>query len=204
MANEITWSKVKLGDIARLKNGYSFKSETYDKDKDGKYTIITIKNVTGRRFVDTADCNTVSELPDNIRDHQILKSGDILISMTGNVGRVSMSTGENQLLNQRVGLIELTGDVDRDFIYQLLSSREFEDAMISKGHGAAQPNIGKDDIENHELYIPDSLDEQKRIANLLSKFDELIQINEFKANNLIKAKTQLMNDIFSGGFTGST
>ena len=197
--NNTEWKKVKLGDICILKNGYSFKSGDYDTDGSGKYKIITIKNVQGNRYVDLDKYDTINILPTNIQSHQILKHGDILVSMTGNVGRVSMVNGDNLLLNQRVGLLQIQSEIDTEFLYQILSTGEFEHRMTELGHGGAQPNIGKSDIEGYEINIPTSIEEQHHIASLLSRFDELIQLHEFKADNLIKAKQQIMTDIFSGG-----
>lgn len=94
-------------------------------------------------------------MPYNISEFQHLKDKDILISMTGNVGRVSMNVGENNLLNQRVGLFEIVNSLfDREYIYYLLANKNFENAMNECGQGAAQLNISKDDIENYEIYVP--------------------------------------------------
>lgn len=194
------WTKVKLGDIAELKNGYSFKSSDYDIDKDGTYKIVTIKNVTGEQFISEDNYETVSFLPTNIRNHQILKKGDILISMTGNVGRVSLVRGDNYLLNQRVGLIQIKNKniVSELYLNQVLSGQDFESTMISRGHGAAQPNIGKDDIESYELYLP-PMEIQLQIAKLLTTIDNIIQSKSDESTKYQNMKTQLMNDIFNNG-----
>lgn len=189
------WKEVKLGDIVTLKNGYSFKSSEYDADSDGEYKIITIKNVTGDRYINTNTCNTISFLPSNIRSHQVLKEGDILISMTGNVGRVSMVNEDKCLLNQRVGLLDLMdSNFDKEFIFQLLSTTMFQEAMIDRGHGAAQPNIGKDDIESFIINVPEDIEEQKRIANILKNIGRLSDIHSVKADVLSRMKEHLMNN----------
>lgn len=194
------WTKVKLGDIAELKNGYSFKSSDYDIDKNGTYKIVTIKNVTGEQFISEDNYETVSFLPTNIRNHQILKKGDILISMTGNVGRVSLVRGDNYLLNQRVGLIQIKNKniVSELYLNQVLSGHDFESTMISRGHGAAQPNIGKDDIESYELYLP-PMEIQLQIAKLLTTIDNIIQSKSDESIKYQNMKTQIMNDIFASG-----
>ena len=194
------WTKVKLGDIAELKNGYSFKSSDYDINKDGTYKIVTIKNVTGEQFISEDNYETVSFLPTNIRNHQILKKGDILISMTGNVGRVSLVRGDNYLLNQRVGLIQIKSKsiVSELYLNQVLSGQDFESTMISRGHGAAQPNIGKDDIESYELYLP-PMEIQLQIAKLLTTIDNIIQSKSDESTKYQNMKTQIMNDIFNNG-----
>ena len=94
-----------LSDIATLKNGYAFQSSKYN--TLGKWRILTISNVSGERYINEKDCNCIISLPNDIQDHQVLKEGDILISLTGNVGRVSLCKNGDYLLNQRVGLLQL-------------------------------------------------------------------------------------------------
>ena len=137
---------IRLADIATLKNGYAFQSSKYN--ILGKWKIITIANVSGGRYINEEDCNCIINLPNDIQDHQVLKEGDILISLTGNVGRVSLCKSGAYLLNQRVGLLQIEGNIDKEFLYQVLSSRRFENSMVACGQGAAQMNIGKGDVEN--------------------------------------------------------
>ena len=118
-----------LSDIATLKNGYAFQSGMYN--ALGKWKILTISNVSGARYINDKDCNCIIKLPNDIQDHQVLKEGDILISLTGNVGRVSLCKTGNYLLNQRVGLLQLAKNVDQEFLYQILSSQRFENNMIA-------------------------------------------------------------------------
>lgn len=79
------WVVKKLGEVADLKNGFAFKSINYD--GKGEFLIITIANVQGG-YMDTNECNRIVSLPKQIQSHQKLAKGDLLISMTGNVGRV--------------------------------------------------------------------------------------------------------------------
>ena len=118
-----------LSDIATLKNGYAFQSSKYN--ALGKWKILTISNVSGERYINDENCNCIINLPKDVQDYQVLKEGDILISLTGNVGRVSLCKAGDYLLNQRVGLLQLAKNVDPEFLYQVLSSRRFENSMIA-------------------------------------------------------------------------
>ena len=80
---------------------------------------LTITNVPGERYINDEDCNCIINLPNDIQDHQVLKEGDILISLTGNVGRVSLCKDGDYLLNQRVGLLQLAKNVNQEFLYQI-------------------------------------------------------------------------------------
>ena len=120
---DLLGTKIKLSKVAELKNGYAFQSSKYN--SLGEWKIITITNVTGERYIKENDCNCILEIPNDIQKHQKLKANDVLISLTGNVGRVSLCREGLFLLNQRVGLLQLKVSEDREYIYQALSSHKF-------------------------------------------------------------------------------
>ncbi|MBQ9637646.1 MAG: restriction endonuclease subunit S [Prevotella sp.] len=188
------WKKKRLGDCIKMKNGYAFKSSTYI--TSGKFKIITIRNVKNG-YLEMKEYNTLNNLPSDIQHHQILKKGNILISMTGNVGRVCMVDVDDCLLNQRVGLIDInTDNVDKDFIFAILTDTSFEKAMIESGQGAAQANIGNKDIEDYCFLCPESLNEQHRIAMSLSSIEKMTRNTSDKIFLLNQYKKGLMQQLF--------
>ena len=178
-----------LSNIATLKNGYAFQSGKYN--ALGKWKILTITNVSGERYINDEDCNCIINLPNDIQDHQVLKEGDILISLTGNVGRVSLCKNGNYLLNQRVGLLQLAKNVNQEFLYQILSSQRFENSMIACGQGAAQMNIGKGDVENYVLPYSSNGNNILFAAKILHSYDECI-INELRRLTLLTMQKQYL------------
>ena len=178
-----------LSNIATLKNGYAFQSGKYN--ALGKWKILTITNVPGERYINDEDCNCIINLPNDIQDHQVLKEGDILISLTGNVGRVSLCKNGNYLLNQRVGLLQLAKNVNQEFLYQILSSQKFENSMIACGQGAAQMNIGKGDVESYVLPYSSNGNNILWIAKILHSYDECI-INEQRRLTLLTMQKQYL------------
>ena len=178
-----------LSNIATLKNGYAFQSSKYN--ALGKWKILTITNVSGERYINDEDCNCIINLPNDIQDHQVLKEGDILISLTGNVGRVSLCKNGDYLLNQRVGLLQLAKNVNREFLYQILSSQRFENSMIACGQGAAQMNIGKGDVESYVLPYSSNGNNILWVAKILHSYDERI-INELRRLTLLTMQKQYL------------
>lgn len=178
-----------LSEIATLRNGYAFQSSKYN--ALGKWKILTITNVSGERHINDEDCNCIINLPDDIQDHQVLKEGDILISLTGNVGRVSLCKDGDYLLNQRVGLLQLAKNVNQEFLYQILSSQKFENSMIACGQGAAQMNIGKGDVESYVLPYSSNGNNILWIAKILHSYDECI-INEQRRLTLLTMQKQYL------------
>ena len=176
-----------LSNIATLKNGYAFQSGKYN--ALGKWKILTISNVSGERYINDEDYNCIINLPNDIQDHQVLKEGDILISLTGNVGRVSLCKDGDYLLNQRVGLLQLAKNVNQEFLYQILSSQRFENSMIACGQGAAQMNIGKGDVESYVLPYSSNVNNILLVAKILHSYDEYI-INEQRKLTLLTMQKQ--------------
>ena len=86
------WRNGLLGDIVSFVSGYAFKSSSFS--KEGNYKVVTIKNVLDGKF-DGNGMDLIIDLPKNMTSECILHQGDILISLTGNVGRVCLVIGEN-------------------------------------------------------------------------------------------------------------
>ena len=184
----------KIGGDVRIKNGYAFKSFTYT--DVGEYKIITIVNVQDG-FMDSNKTTCISKLPSDIQEHQQLKFGDLLISMTGNVGRVCFVDNDISLLNQRVGKIE-TSTFDKGFIFYICSNRTFLNSMILKAVGGAQGNLGKSDILEYETKIPVDPKEQTAIANVLSDMDTEIEKLESQLTKYQNLKQGMMQTLLTG------
>lgn len=189
------WDVKPLGGIAQLKSGYAFKSSTYT--PLGAYKVITIANVQDG-YMDAETCNRIAMPPKDIQPHHRLQVGDILISMTGNVGRVCLVAEENCLLNQRVGKLSPL-DVDCSFLLSLLGQRQFLSAMSGKAKGGAQGNLSVSDISEYLFALPTTISEQRAIAAALSDVDALLA----KLDQLIAKKRNLKQAAMQQLLTGN-
>lgn len=190
MAGE--YPTVQLGEVARIRSGFAFKSS--DMGEHG-VPIIKIKNIIPP-FVDTNDCEKVSEtvianIPNS--DRYLLEEGDILIAMTGatagKVGRFP-KTEVPCYLNQRVGKVYLTNP-DRAayrYLYFVLSQSTFVQRMFGLADGSAQGNFSGSQIENIEIPLP-FLPEQRAIACILGALDDKIELNR-RMNETLEAIAQ--------------
>ena len=186
------WEQTTLGAAARLKNGYAFKSADYV--DSGPCQIITIANVQqGALALEAA--KRIAQPPADIQAHQKLRIGDILISMTGNVGRVCRVTCDSLLLNQRVGKL-MPEEIDPEFFYHSLQRDEFRNAMQLKAAGGAQGNLSGGDITDYPLHRPAADAEQQKIAECLSSVDELMAAQARKVDALQTHKKGLMQQLF--------
>lgn len=180
---ENSWQRRPLGDVADVISGYAFKSSEFG---DKGIPVIKIKNIRVGS-VDLSDADRVDEKYLSIPERYHIREGDILISLTGShisqpnsvVGRVARhSPGlPHCLLNQRGGKVMVKDQrvCDLSFLFYALSESETVRAIVMKAHGAAnQANVSPTQVESVEIPLP-PLPAQRRIAVILSAYDELIE-----------------------------
>ena len=144
------WEVDKISKKVTIGSGFPFDSEDYN--KVGTYKVITIKNVQDG-FLDTTSVDYVSLLPKKISEFCILKEGDILMSLTGNVGRMCFVDQNNLLLNQRVG--KLIGD--KDFVvysYFFFKRPENQHRLSKIANGSSQANLSPIEAVKDNFAIP--------------------------------------------------
>lgn len=163
--------RVRLGDLAKVLNGYAFKSKEYTSQG---IRIIRITNVQKGCIKDDNPKYVPADRKGEFSRY-MLESGDILISLTGNVGRVGVIDQEllPAVLNQRVGALKIKNEsIVPAYLYQLLNSDNFERDAVKNSKGIAQLNLSSKWIEEYQIPLP-PLSEQKRIAGILDAADRL-------------------------------
>ncbi|WP_114972783.1 restriction endonuclease subunit S [Rhodoferax ferrireducens] len=164
--------KEKLSSLCKVSNGFAFKSDDY---VSHGYRVMRITNVQKGLVVDNAPKFIPQEIADKANGFK-LGTGDILISLTGNVGRVGVIQPQHlpAVLNQRVGLIRPSSEeINEKYLFQYLNSDNFEREAIKNSNGVAQLNLSSKWIESHEIPLP-TLNDQIRIAHLLGKVEGLL------------------------------
>lgn len=187
------WKFERIDSFIELLNGFAFKSDSFD--DEGKYGIITIKNVQDGAF-DSANVNRVKEVPSKMPDWCNLEIGDILLSLTGNVGRVCLVTSENCLLNQRVAKLKSEYPA---YTYTLFRSKDMFIMMNNLANGAAQQNLSP--IRTGEQKI------LKPTQEVISAFENLVspyikkELSLFIQIQLLQsARDKLLPKLMNGEF----
>lgn len=170
------WKKDTIDSRIELLSGYAFKSSEFN--DEGKYKIITIKNVKDGQF-DGDNVNCMINIPEKMPEHCKLVDGDILLSLTGNVGRVCIVHGENFLLNQRIAKLRSN---NMAYTYCLFRSKDMFDNMNNLTNGVAQQNLSP--IRTGKI-------------NIVFPTDALIQMFEKTVNPMLNKITVLNKSILS-------
>lgn len=132
------FTNVKLNSFVDIISGFPFKSNYYN--ENGKHKIVTIKNVQDGFFVPIVT-DRIDDVPDNMNKALFLSTGDVIMSLTGNVGRVCLVYGDDYVLNQRVVKLSAKELIDQSFIYALLRDKQMLTILENLSNGTAQQNL---------------------------------------------------------------
>lgn len=165
------WKQCRMGEILNFTNGFAFKSKDYV--ENGVYSIVTIKNVQEGYF-ENSKFDKILEIPSKVKESQRLNTGDLVMSLTGNVGRLCFVYGENLLLNQRVCKIDCKAI---GFVYCTLRSSYFKNKIENLANGAAQQNLSTIDMENLIIDFPKNelIDDFESFVNPI--FNSILNLN---------------------------
>lgn len=192
------WEYKKLGDICDILNGFAFKSSKY---VEKGIRVIRITNVQKGQVEDN-DPKFYPFSSQKEIERYLLYEGDLLVSLTGNVGRVGSLPKEllPAALNQRVACLRVKEKhVIRSYLYYFLNSDYFENLCIKHSRGAAQLNLSTIWLSNYEIPVPPLAEQRTIVATLdalKSKVDQL-QANCDKITNECAAlKQAILRQVF--------
>ena len=196
-----SWQRVRLADTCDLIAGFAFKSKDF-----GNYfeKVIKITNIEPP-FVNMKDLQGVDLSMYNKDKLQkyIAKKGDYVFAMTGaTIGKLGKICDGEAYINQRVLMFKPKKDIDKKFLFYILSQKNFYQYVINHiDSESAQANISANSIGNYEFNIP-PLDVQKRIAGVLSVLDDKIELNNKINQNLDLQAQSLFNEIYNSSENG--
>ena len=188
------WEYKKLGEVCDVINGYAFKSSKYTSQGT---RIIRITNVQKGYVVDN---NPKFYSDEDFKDlfQYSLFEGDLVMSLTGNVGRVGILQ-KNMLpaaLNQRVACLRVKSEkMQLNYLFHLLNSNLFEIAAIQSARGIAQLNMSTEWLKNYIIPLP-PLSTQLAIVSELDKINELIRLKKEQLKDFDNLAQSLFYEIF--------
>lgn len=181
------WEIGIVNDLLVLSSGFAFRSNTFS--EDGTYGLVTIKNVHDGMFI--PNCTSrISEPPENMPRYCYLSTGDILISLTGNIGRVCIVYGNDYLLNQRVAKLVPREQKNWAYIYCSFRHIDFQNRLCTIANGVAQQNLSPVATGNMQIAIP-----SKALLDSFSTISEpLIEsiVKLFRINSILRETRDLL------------
>lgn len=189
------WPNVKLSDCCvSIADG---DHQAPPKAPDG-VAFITISNINSLNQIDFDNVMYVpQEYYDALDMKRKAKKGDVLYSVVGSFGiPVLIKDNEKPFVFQRHIAILRPGDqVDSRYLYYAMLSRDFYGKADAAAIGAAQRTISLSALRNLEIALP-PMDTQRRIADILSAYDDLIENNQKQIKLLEEAVQRLYREWF--------
>lgn len=187
----MSWVEIKISDICTINSSYLTNRYHYDFIK-----YIDISSVG------TGIIQAIKEIPKNTapsRAKRIVNVGDTIIS-TVRPGRRSFfyfkSVEDNYVVSTGFAVLTpLQSRVDPRFLYYIISLQSFTDYLAANEQGAAYPAVTPEIIGNNSFLLP-PLPTQKKIASILSAYDDLIENNLRRIKLLEEAAKNIYKEWF--------
>jgi type I restriction enzyme, S subunit len=195
----MTWQKSHLGEHFEIKHGYAFKGDYFG--DSGPYIVLTPGNfyeAGGFRHRGDREKFYTIDPPENY----ILEEDDLIVAMTeqgeGLLGSSALvPQSDFYLHNQRLGLVvnlnELT--LDKHYLYYLFNTYQVRSQIRASATGLKVKHTAPKRIAAVEIELPD-ITTQKRIAGILSAYDDLIDNNNRRIALLEEAIHRLYREWF--------
>jgi type I restriction enzyme, S subunit len=197
--NPLKWRPCKLGDVLEIKHGYAFLGR-YFADA-GSHVVLTPGNFFEEGgFKDKGDKEKWYNGP--VPDDYILNAGDVVVAMTeqaeGLLGSSAVIPHDRLYLhNQRLGLVQVRDKniTDSLFLYYLFNSKPVRQQIRASASGTKIRHTAPSRITEVRVSFP-PLPIQRRIAGILSAYDELIENSQRRIKILEEMARSLYREWF--------
>lgn len=175
-----------LRDIAEIQTG-PFGSQLHKEDYvDVGTPIVTVEHL-GSRVFSEQNLPMVSDTDKRRLSKYILKKGDIVFSRVGSVDRCSFVDKKHDgwMFSGRCLRVRPSEKVDSMFLYYFFCLNTTKEFVRSIAVGATMPSINTKLLGEVEVVCPE-IEEQRKIADILSKIDDKIEENQKINENLLQ------------------
>ncbi len=195
------WRETKLGEVIEVKHGFAFKGEHFS--DHGDLILLTpgnFKEEGGLKLKGEKEKFYAGDFP----TEYLLRKGDLLVAMTDLtqnapiLGSPAFVPEDDRFLhNQRLGkiVVRRPDQVDAGFIFYLLNLPSVRGHIKGSASGATVRHTSPSRIYDVPVRIP-SLSVQRRIAETLSNYDDLIENNQRRTRILEEMARALYREWF--------
>lgn len=187
------WERKTLGDLSSL-----ITKGTSPLNKNGARTInyVKIENID----ILSGDIKISSKITKNEHENYLkrskLKENDILFSIAGTLGRVSII--KKDLLpantNQALAIIRLNSE-NISYVATFLKGKAVSEFVKKNPTVGAQPNLSLAQVGRIEIYLPSEV-EQVKIASFIQNVESLISIQQQELDKLKNIKRACIEKMF--------
>ncbi|EPW6724970.1 restriction endonuclease subunit S [Vibrio parahaemolyticus] len=194
------WESVRLSKISEIVTSGSRDWAQYYSDSGSKFIRMTNLPRDGiyLKLDDLKFVNVQSDSSDGKRTS--LKEGDLLISITAELGKVGWVPPElgEAYINQHTALVRIRKDcAESKYVAYLLSSHDMNHKINRLNDSGAKAGLNLPTIRSIPMALP-PLPEQRKIAKILSTWDKAISTTEKLIETSKQQKKALMQQLLTG------
>lgn len=185
------WEIKTFKDISKVSQGLQIAiEERYKELKEGRLPYITIQYINDKLNSDN------EYFIENFSESVVCKEDDILMTRTGNTGIVV--TNEIGVFHNNFFKVDFRRDLlNKDFLVWFLNTNFMQNLIIRYAGTTTIPDLKHGDFYKLPVVIP-SLEEQEKIASILSEVDKKIGEYKNKKQKLEELKKGLMQQLLTG------
>ena len=187
------WKEYSLDELIHIKHGYAFKGEFFSEEPTDDILLTPGNFAIGGGF----KAQKLKYYNGDFPVDYILDENDVIVTMTdlskeadtlGFSAKVPAWYGKRFLHNQRIGLVKLkTDDFDQNYLYWLMRTFSYQRFVANGATGATVKHTSPTKICQYKFTAPENKDRQRKIASILSAYDDLID-NNLKRIKLLEEK----------------
>ena len=153
--------------------------------------LVTSKNIVKGKL-SLEDCYCISQDDfDEINRRSKVDLGDVLLSMIGTVGATCVIEIESDFAIKNVALLKNKDLLHGKYLNYYLSTSEGQLLIRERLRGTTQQYIPLEDVRNLPIKVPCNPDKMKEIVNVLSAFDDKIELNR-KMSKMLEAMAEAL------------
>ena len=177
------WEQRKLGEVATFINGRAYsQDELLD---EGKYKVLRVGNF----YTNDSWYYSDLELPDKF----YAQEGDLLYTWSATFGP-HIWHGNKVIYHYHIWKVELSDKLDKTFTLQLLE--EDKANILANKNGSTMVHITKEGMEQKQISIPSSVQEQAQIGAYFEQLDNLITLHQRKLGHVKDLKKSMLQKMF--------
>jgi Type I restriction modification DNA specificity domain len=158
--------KLKIGDVATVQVGYSFRSRL-EASGEGGVAVIQMKDLRADNIVDCRDL-TFADIT-SVKNHHLAQRGDLIFRSRGLVmnSAILVDDPDRAIVAAPLLRIRVTSfdKVMPEYLNWYIAQRDAQSYLSSSARGTAQKMINKQVLEDMELLLP-SMEQQALIVDL--------------------------------------
>lgn len=168
------WKEVTLGEISSKIGDGLHGTPKYD--DEGPYYFINGNNLNCGKIIIKDDTKRVGK-DEFVKNQKELNEQTILVSINGTIGNVAKYNNELCILGKSACYINVIKEVDKEFIYYVLTSANFKRNITNEATGTTIKNVSLKQMREYKFNIPCNISDQRRIASILLSLDRKIELN---------------------------